>query len=305
MNTYLLAEVFPWVRKIRLPVSRDQVMLLMIAVNLIFLGIDTYLAHLISGTIVLREWIPILFGPIAGVFMLFAGLIAIKRRFTANLVATVVLLCSVAVGLLGSFYHWIRAILPLAASGEKVAISMIVWAPPLLGPITFALVGILGLSAAWQEDEPGSGRLLLPGNKILRLPLSKTRAYFFLTAAGMLFTVVSSVLDHAHSNFENPWVWIPSFTGVFATIVILALGFIERPTKADLITYIATMVFTILVGILGFGLHINQNIIRDGTIVMERFLRGAPFLAPLLFANMGMIGLIVLLDASEKSKTSG
>ena len=75
---YHLATVFPSVRRIgRLPLSRDQLMLLMAAINEIFLGIDIYLAHSISGTIVPNEWIPIIFGPIAGVLLLLAGLIAI------------------------------------------------------------------------------------------------------------------------------------------------------------------------------------------------------------------------------------
>ena len=46
--------------------SRDQAMLLMAAVDEIFLGIDTYLAHLISGTIRPNEWIPVVFGLAAG-----------------------------------------------------------------------------------------------------------------------------------------------------------------------------------------------------------------------------------------------
>jgi len=50
----------------RLPLTRDQCMLLMAAVNEIFLGIDTYLAHLISGTIRPNEWIPVIFGLTAG-----------------------------------------------------------------------------------------------------------------------------------------------------------------------------------------------------------------------------------------------
>jgi len=68
-----LEVLFPSLAKIKLPISRDQMMLLMAAVNEIFLGVDIYLAHKLSGTIVFREWIPILFGPIAGVLLLIAG----------------------------------------------------------------------------------------------------------------------------------------------------------------------------------------------------------------------------------------
>lgn len=34
-------------------------------------------------------------------------------------------------------------------------------------------------------------------------------------------------------------------------------------------------------------------------MVFERFIRGAPFLAPLLYANIGMLGLVAILDPSE------
>lgn len=59
------------------------------------------------------------------------------------------------------------------------------------------------------------------------------------------------------------------------------------------------MILLILVGVIGLVLHINENLIAQGTIVIERFLRGSPFLAPMLFANMGALGLIVLLDPEE------
>jgi len=60
------------------------------------------------------------------------------------------------------------------------------------------------------------------------------------------------------------------------------------------------MMLLIVVGVLGAGLHILDNLTARGQFVMERFIRGAPFLAPLLFANMGALGLIALLDPEEK-----
>src|SRR5512136_2396443 len=102
----LLAELSPALERLRrrlLPLTRDQMMLLMAAVNEIFLGIDTYLAHNISGTIRPNEWIPILFGPIDGGLLLVAGLIALRRRSLASAIATVVLGASIIVGLLGTY----------------------------------------------------------------------------------------------------------------------------------------------------------------------------------------------------------
>ena len=301
---YHLATVFPLIRRIRLPLSRDQLMLLMAAINEIFLGIDIYLAHSISGTIVPNEWIPIVFGPIAGVLLLLAGLIALRRRPLATIIATLVFLVSIAVGLLGDYFHIMRAILPNAPAGERVTVDLLVWAPPILGPLMFALVGILGISAAWVEDPPDSGQLVLFGGRPLQLPSSKPRASFFMIGMGTLATVISSVLDHARTHFENPWLWIPTVAGVFGTVVAVTVGVFDKPRRSDLIVYTAAMGLLILVGLLGAALHFRPNLIAEGTIVGERFIRGAPFLAPLLFANMGMLGLIVLLDPKEHQHTA-
>ena len=81
----------------------------------------------------------------------------------------------------------------------------------------------------------------------------------------------------------------------------MTLGAIERPTRADLITYTVAMLLLIVVGVVGALLHVNANLIAGGTVVPERFIRGAPFLAPLLFSNMGVLGLIALLDPTEKA----
>ncbi len=296
---YYLPNVIPADRRVRFPFSRDQIMLLMAAINEIFLGIDIFFAHSISGTIIPKEWIPIIFGPVAGVLLLMAGLVALRNRPMATVFATFVFIASMAVGFLGAYFHIVRTILPNAPAGEQVTINLLVWAPPILGPLTFSLVGLLGISAAWIEDPPDSGILVLTGRRRLHLPYSKTRAYFFMVGLGTLATVISSVLDHARTNFENPWLWVPTAAGIFGTVVTVAMGTLDKARRPDVIIYAATMLLLISIGILGLILHINANLIAQGTIVGERFLRGAPFMAPLLFANMGTLGLIVLLDPVE------
>jgi hypothetical protein len=294
---YHLAMVVPTVRRLRIPLSRDQIMLLMAAVNEIFLGVDIYLAHSISGTIVRYEWIPIIFGPIAGVLLLVAGLIALRQRPLATLLATGVLLASTLVGLLGMYFHLHRAALPAAPPGERLTVTLLAWGPPFLGPLMFALVGLLGISAAWVEDPPDSGRLRLYfRNWHLPMPLSKTRAYYLMVGLGTLVTTISSVLDHARTGFENHYLWIPTVVGVFATLVAVGLGAVERPSRADLTIYLIAMLLLILTGLMGAVLHVEDNLTSRGAFVLERFIRGAPFLAPLLFANMGALGLIVMLD---------
>ncbi|NDJ77473.1 MAG: hypothetical protein GYB65_14570 [Chloroflexi bacterium] len=298
---YHLATVAPPIRRIRIPVSRDQAMLLLAAVNEIFLGVDIFLAHNISGTIVAREWTPIIFGPIAGVILLIAGMMALRYRPLATMLATTVLVVSIGVGLLGAYYHVIRASLPTGPAGERFTVRLLVWGPPVVGPLMFSLVGLWGISAAWVEEPPDSGRLRLPGGWHLPLPLSKTRAYFLMVSLGILATVISSVLDHARTGFENSWLWVPTAFGMFAVFAAAILGIVERPTRTDLMTYTLAMVLLIVIGLVGAYLHIEDNLTTQGEFVAERFIRGAPFLAPLLYANVGFFGLLVLMDPRSET----
>ena len=297
---YPLATVFPPLQRLgHLPLSRDQLMLLMVAINQVFLGIDTYLAHNINGTIRPNEWIPIIFGLLAGGLLLLCGLIALKWRTMASVIATLTLLASIVVGLLGSYFHLEYGLLPSAPVGERITIHLLVFAPPILGPMVFAIVGVLGISAAWLEEPANSGTLILSRNWRIKLPYSKTQAYFYIVGMALLATLVSSTLDHARLNFGNPWLWVPIAVGVFGTAVTVTLGFIDKPTYGDFITYTGAMALLIIVGLVGAILHIESELVQGSLIVKERLLRGPPALGPLLFCNVGILGFLVLLDPVE------
>ena len=286
-----------WLR--RLPFGRDQVMLLLAAVSVALSGLDAWLAHRAGGTVRGAEWTPVIFGPLAGAALLVAGLIALRRRTLASLLATAVFAASVVVGVVGAWFHLQRTILPAAAPGQRVLLDFFFWAPPVLGPMAFAFIGIFGTSAAWVEMPPGSGQLLLPGDVRLRLPYPKINAYFYITATGILITLVSSVLDHAATGFENAWLWLPTAGGTFAMVVATVLGMIERPTRADLLTYVGAMVLLLAIGAVGAVLHLRFDLGPSRQLVLERLLRGAPLMAPLLFSNMGIVGLVALLPERE------
>ena len=298
---YHLATIFPKIERIRIPVTRDQAMLLMLALNEFLLGLETYLAHSISGTIMPKEWIPIIFGPVAGLLLVAVGLLCTRKRALANGIGTLIYFASIAVGLLGISFHLMRAVLPYAPVGERISIVLFVWAPPILAPLTFTLVGLMGISAIWTEQPVDSGRMNLLAGRKLSLPFSKTRAFFFMVGLGILATVISSVLDHARTNFENPWLWLPTAIGVFGTFVTILLGILDSPRRGDLLTYLTAMLLLLAVGMIGVVLHILRNLGLDHVIVVERFIRGAPFLAPMLFSDMGALGLLILLDPREKS----
>jgi hypothetical protein len=125
-----------------------------------------------------------------------------------------------------------------------------------------------------------------------------------MISMGVLATLISSVLDHARTSFSNSWLWVPTLAGVFATVVAAVLGMLDEPSRFDLQVYVGSMLLLMVVGVVGLGLHIRGNLIAEGTIVGERFIRGAPFLAPLLFADMGALGIATLLNPKERAQTA-
>ncbi len=279
-------------------------MLLMMALNELLLGLETYLAHVISGTIVPYEYFPIIFGPVAGVLLLFAGLISRRKRTLASIIALITFITSIIIGFLGSYFHLLRALLPNASAEYMFSVPLLVWAPPFLGPLTFVLVGLIGISSLWVEEPVDSGILRIFNKKKLVMPYSKTRAFFLMVSLASLATTISSVLDHARTDFSNPWLWVPTGIGFLAVIVAALLGSIEKPSRNDLLIYTGTMLLMALLGVVGVILHVDRNLTTEGKLITERFLRGAPFMAPLLFSDIATIGLLVLLDPNENREQS-
>lgn len=292
---YHLAVLSPRMGRLALRVSRDELILVLAAVNQIFLGIDIYLAHLADHKLQPGEWIPIVFGPAAGGMLLLAGAIALWRRGPAAILASTVFVSSAVVGILGMWFHLVRAALPSGPITYRLTTRLLVWGPPFLGPLMFVIVAIFGISAAWVEDPPDSGRLRLIGRLRVRLPLRKIDVYFLLVGSAAMVATVSAVFDHARTGWENANLWIPTTVGILAAVVCFAMASIEVPRRTDLIVFVATMAVMVSTGLLGVWFHFQDNVTSAGLIVAERFIRGAPIMAPLLYANVGLFGVATLM----------
>ena len=163
---YLLAEIIPWVRKLRIKFTRDQAVLFLTAFMLVLVGVDIYFAHLLDAVIKPFEWIPIIFSPLAGIGMFIAGWISLKHRMQANWIATSILFLCVVVGVLGSYFHLRWTVMPDAPIGQQITMNMLVYGPPLLGPLTFILIAVMGLSGVWEELPVDSGRLVVGNGQV-------------------------------------------------------------------------------------------------------------------------------------------
>ena len=82
--------------------------------------------------------------------------------------------------------------------------------------------------------------------------------------------------------------------GLFSTSVVLYLSVAREWTRGDGLVYFWTMITAVIIGVLGFGFHLSADLAGTGAISMERILAFAPVLAPLLFSDLGMLGLLVV-----------
>lgn len=293
----------PGIGDFNLPLTRNDLLLILVAFNEVAIGVETYLAHSISGGIKPGESIPMFFGPIAGLLFLLALYLRVWRK--AITLSTLLIIgiasASVVVGILGTAFHWDQA---LAPAGDRLRWNWIIYAPPVLGPLAFAGVGLMGIIAALEDTKPESGKLSLPGVFTFYTPLKQTQQLLWLVALGLLAATVSSFLDHGRTDFENVFVWIPAVSGLFATVVTLLLALYPERTAADYFTFFWAMMLMVVVGVLGVGLHFNADLPEglNAGISAERLIRGAPVMAPMLFANMGLLGIITIVGAEAVEK---
>lgn len=291
----------PGIGDFHLPLSRNDLLLLLVAFTEIGMGVETALAHLISGNIKPGESIPVIFGPIAGIILILMLGLRIRAR-GATLVSSLGViatgLASVGVGIIGTAFHWSRALPPDYFPNYGLQLDWVIYAPPVAGPLAFAGVGLLAIIALLEDTKPESGKLTLPHVFTFHTPLPQTRQFFWLIAFGLYAATLSAFLDHARTGFSSVFVWIPIILGVYGSIATTLMGIYGHHKKEDYFTFFWTMIAMIVMGVLGMGLHINADLPEGSAgIQIERFIRGAPIMAPMLFAIMGSFGLIAMIDA--------
>jgi len=115
----------------------------------------------------------------------------------------------------------------------------------------------------------------------------------FLALGGFAGNLVLSLADHAQNGFFNRGEWVPVVAAALACAFLLML--VLRPDDRQLRRATAWVMATqMMVGTIGFVLHLRANLARPAPNVLERFLYGAPIFAPLLFANLAILAGIGL-----------
>ena len=284
---------------IRLPMEKNRLLLIFVGINLMFTGIDVALAHSINRFVPVYEWIPILYFPFGAMSCIVAAF-RTKPKKWHSLIHIALMLTGIVVGILGTAFHGNAVLNPQG----YLTWAWVVFGSPILAPLAFAGISLLGLYAITEESEDAPGMLKVPGIGTFKAPISRDRHFMWLVGLGFGASAVTSIIDHAQYGYTF-YKMIPIIYGLFSTTVVIYLSVAKHWTKGDELVYFWTMIAAVAVGITGFGFHLSADLAGTGALSLERILAFAPVLAPLLYSDLGLLGLLVVARQKKNHSTEG
>ncbi len=254
---------------------------LFVTANLAVLAGDIFIAHSMNQFRRPAEFIPFYFSIAAPPVL--AAILALRQRWRAPWldVGALVGALAVLVGLAGVLYH-----LESSFFLDRTLKSL-TYSAPFAAPLAYAGLGFLLLV----------NRMVDPRGK-------EWAQWIVLLAVGGFFgNFVLSLTDHAGNGFFLKTEWIPVISSAFATSFLLIPLFMQT-TRRYLDLCLVVLLAQSLVGVLGFWFHLRANLLEPGRGLFDKFVNGAPPLAPLLFPNLAglaFLGLWALVPHLEES----
>jgi hypothetical protein len=259
---------------------------LFLVANLAFLALDIWLAHSVNAFEHRAEWIPILFSLFATAFlilaMLFGGPLPVLRSAEAGLrthwrarlaryMGLLVGWGAVIVGIAGLLWH---------LNGDffqQETLKNLVYTAPFAAPLAYA----------------GMGLLLILNRMVDSRSQEWARWVVLLAAGGFVGNFVLSLADHAQNGFFYPSEWISVVAAALAVgFLVAAVAVPDSPALLSM--SLALMVVQMVVGMLGFYLHVHGNLRNQSASLWDTFIYGAPVFAPLLFADLALLAVLGL-----------
>ena len=247
--------------------------------NLAFLALDIYLAHSINDFAHPAEWIPFYFSLVVPPLLLPGVIRRVVHRGVGFQVGLLVGVGSVLVGIAGMVLHLSSVFF------QDQTLKALVYTAPFAAPLAYGGVGFLLIL---NRMEPARSRAWGPW-------------VVFLALCGFVGNFALSLCDHAQNGFFIATEWIPVIASAFA-VSFLVVATLRQTDRLLLIACVVVMFFQILVGLLGFGLHLFADLRGPATSFAANIIYGAPPFAPLLFVNLAILALIGLWEmlASER-----
>jgi len=249
-------------------------------VNIGFMTLDIYLAHSANEFRRKAEYIPLYFSMIAPFFLL-AGL-AVRKRWKAVWTDFGYLVGwgSIAVGLTGVILH-----LDSSFFYERT-IKSLTYSAPFAAPLAYVGLGfLLVMNRMIEHESPEWAQWVL-----------------FMTLGGFFGNFVISLVDHAENGFFYPLEWVAVGASAIA-VGFLVTPLLMRVSRRFLSLCMAVLLAEVCVGLWGFFLHTERNLHGPSTILFKNVIYGAAPLAPMLFPNLAVLGLIALWRLRELAES--
>jgi hypothetical protein len=239
--------------------------------NVGFLAFDIYLAHSVNQFRNRAEYIPLIFSLTAPPLLILA--LAVRHRSPAvwrNL-GLLIGWGAVLVGLSGVIFH-----LESRFFYERTLRSL-TYSAPFAAPLAYA----------------GLGFLLIMNRMVSPESLEWGQWVLLLALGGFIGNFIFSLSDHASNGFFNPLEWVPVVASAIA-VGCLTVPLTMRVSRRYIDLCAIVLLLEAGVGLWGFLLHAEGNLRGPSVHPFDNFIYGAPPLAPLLFPNLMVLGIIAL-----------
>ena len=245
-------------------------------VNLGFMTVDIYMAHSVNDFRRSAEYIPLYFSALAPLVLLLGLALRSRWKGVWTDLGYLVGWSAILVGLTGVILH-----LDSSFFYERT-IKSLTYSAPFAAPLAYTGLGFL-----------------LVMNRMVN-PESQEWAQWvlLLTLGGFVGNFVLTLSDHAGNGFFYPLEWV----GVVASAIavgFLVIPLLMRVSRGFLLLCSVILLLEAVIGGWGFLLHAETNLHGPSTQFFKNFIYGAAPLAPLLFPNLAMLGMIGLWRMRE------
>lgn len=239
--------------------------------NIGFLTFDIYLAHSVNQFRNGAECVPLIFSASTPAVLLVAVWFRCRRPLVWKVLGQIVGWSAIAIGLSGVVLH-----LQSHFFYERTLRSL-TYSAPFAAPLAYT----------------GLGFLLIMNRMVDCESVEWAQWVLLFTLGGFIGNFIFSLADHAENGFFFPLEWVPVVASALA-IGFLAVPLILRVSRAFIDLCAAILVLEAGVGLWGFILHTDANLRGPSIHAFDNFIYGAPPMAPLLFPNLMILGIIAL-----------
>jgi hypothetical protein len=279
--------------------------------NLAFLGVDTFIAHSYNhfGSHSLHayarwaEWVPVGFSVAAPVVLLIgilAGGLMKPEQGIARAIGLFIGGCAIVVGVAGLLFHLNSQFFALRT------LKSLVYTAPFAAPLSYTGLGLLLILNRCAVGDRRAPRAVAEGTR--SAPVTELQEWagwvLLLTAAGFLGNFVLSLADHATNGFFVKIEWVPVIASALA-FAFLATPVLMRTGREYLWICAAVLVAQIIVGLLGFSLHLWANLHTPSASLRDQLVNGAPAFAPMLFVDLAILGILGLWASASSPDQHG